>query len=150
MVKNRDRNRPIQGKNDEDSIAVVEAYIKRKLVRPKTTWSVPALLFLLMLLLPIGAGYAITIIFSLLNAALCYLLCYLIIDLILLRVLLIKLVRCYQHYAKEELRRFCMCMPSCSEYAIGVLKRYPLVIAIFKIIYRLTKTCDGEMKIDMP
>ena len=33
------------------------------------------------------------------------------------RFLGIKVVECYQHYAKEETRRRCLCVPSCSESA---------------------------------
>ena len=137
-------------KTDEESIALVEKYIERKLVRPKTTWGVPAFVAIMMVFLPFGVAYVLLCFFSSFEPKYCYLICYLVIDLLLLRLLLIKIVRCYQHYAKEELRRFCMCMPSCSEYAVAVLKKYPLVIAIFKIIYRLTVTCDGWMKIDLP
>lgn len=137
-------------KSDGTSIALLEKYIQRELVRPKTTWDVPLFIAMLMALLPLGVGYAACrFVFSAYPVP-CYVISYLAIDLLLLRVLLIKLIRCYQHYAKEELRRFCMCMPSCSEYAIAVLKKYPLPVAIVKIILRLTVTCDGEMKIDLP
>ena len=76
--------------------------------------------------------------------------CGLVVGLPLFRLLLIKLVRCYQHYASERLRSFCMCVPSCSEYAVAVLKKDLLAVAIYKIVYRLTVTCDGEKKIDLP
>ncbi len=137
-------------KADAESVKLVEKYVQRELVRPKTTWVVPALIALLAVILPHGVGYALLRIFQDLQPVWCYLVCYLVIDLIMLRILLIKLVMCYQHYAREMLRRFCMCKPSCSEYAIAALKKYPLVWAITKIIYRLTVTCDGEMKINLP
>ena len=137
-------------KTDEESIALVEQYVKRELIRPKTRWGVPLLVGLLMLLAPLGVGFVILRIFPHFDALPCYLISYFTVGLPLLRLLLIKVVECYQHYAKEELRRFCMCMPSCSEYAIKVLKRYPLAVALFKIVFRLTVTCDGEMKIDLP
>ena len=47
---------------------------------------------------------------------------------IYLRFLGVKIVKCYQHYAKEETRRRCLCVPSCSEYAILCFKKYELVI----------------------
>lgn len=61
-------------------------------------------------------------------------------------------VRCYQHYAKEETRRRCKCIPSCSEYALLCFKRvFPLVVALIKIRKRLYVTCDGEdYVIDFP
>ncbi len=62
-----------------------------------------------------------------------------------LRFCFILVVKCYQRYAKEETRRRCKCIPSCSEYAIISLKTiYPLPRAIKKIRKRLYVTCDGE------
>ena len=66
------------------------------------------------------------------------------------RLLCIKLVDCYQHYAKEETRRKCLCKPTCSEYAISVLKKHCLIVALNKIRIRLFITCKGDYKIDLP
>lgn len=67
------------------------------------------------------------------------------------KFILIKSVECYQHYAKEETRRRCLCMPTCSEYAILTLKKYPLPVALRKIRIRLFFTCDGGIYIkDFP
>ncbi|MBQ7392190.1 MAG: membrane protein insertion efficiency factor YidD [Clostridia bacterium] len=68
------------------------------------------------------------------------------------RYCLIQAVKCYQHYAKDETRKRCLCIPSCSEYAIISLKRiFPLIIALIKIRNRLYVTCDGqEYKVDFP
>ena len=60
-----------------------------------------------------------------------------------LRLIGIKAVECYQHYAKEATRRNCLCIPSCSEYAILCLKKYELIHSLFKIIKRLFVTCKG-------
>ena len=59
------------------------------------------------------------------------------------RLTAIKAVECYQHYATEETRRKCKCVPSCSEYAILCLKKYELVYALLKIRKRLFVTCKG-------
>lgn len=69
-----------------------------------------------------------------------------------LRICLVAAVKCYQHYAKEETRKTCKCIPSCSEYAIMCLKTiYPLAIALLKICKRLYVTCNGEeYKVDFP
>lgn len=68
-----------------------------------------------------------------------------------LRFCLILTVKCYQHYAKEQTRRRCFCVPSCSQYAIISLKKiFPLLLALLKIQKRLFATCDGECKIDFP
>ncbi|MBR6427397.1 MAG: membrane protein insertion efficiency factor YidD [Clostridia bacterium] len=62
-----------------------------------------------------------------------------------------KAVECYQHYAKEETRRRCLCIPSCSEYAILCFKKYELIKALTKIRRRLYVTCRGDdYKIDLP
>ena len=133
-----------------DGQRLIDAYISRELFRPKPTCKTPVLIFALMLVLPLLAGVMLKAFVPSLGFGTQLLICYLTVDLLLLRLFLIKLVRCYQHYAKEELRRFCMCVPSCSEYAVAVLKKYPLPVAVYKTVKRLTKTCDGEKKIDMP
>ncbi len=69
-----------------------------------------------------------------------------------LRFTLITVVKRYQTVAKEETRRRCKCIPSCSEYAILCLQKiFPLIFALLKIRKRLYKTCNGEeYKIDFP
>lgn len=61
-------------------------------------------------------------------------------------------IKCYQRYAKEETRKRCKCVPSCSEYALLCLSKvFPLILALIKIRRRLYKTCDGEeYKLDYP
>ena len=69
----------------------------------------------------------------------------------LLKLFCILLVKCYQHYAKESVRRRCLCMPTCSEYALICLYKYPIFKALKKIRRRLLFTCDGGIyKIDQP
>ena len=67
-----------------------------------------------------------------------------------LRFFGIVLIKAYQHYASDDMRKSCHCVPSCSEYSILVLKKYPLLIAFAKIFNRLNRTCDGSYKIDNP
>ena len=59
------------------------------------------------------------------------------------RIIAVKVVECYQHYAKEETRRRCKCIPSCSEYAILCLRKYELIYALIRIRKRLFITCKG-------
>ena len=119
---------------------------ERPLNRPKTKkWhvillysAVPVLILcsaLCFILSPIDLAYKLSgIILSIL----------LIIELYL-RFCFIQTVKCYQHYAKEETRRRCMCVPSCSEYAIICLcKVFPLLFSLIKIRIRLYQTCKGE------
>ena len=62
-----------------------------------------------------------------------------------LRLCLILVVKYYQKCAKEETRRRCLCVPSCSKYAIMSLKKiFPLLSALLKIRKRLYVTCKGE------
>lgn len=71
--------------------------------------------------------------------------------LLIARMFLIKIIECYQHYAKESTRRKCLCMPTCSEYAIEVLRKHLLPVALSKIRKRLFVTCkNGFYKIDLP
>lgn len=65
--------------------------------------------------------------------------------------LLISIVKLYQHYAPEEIRRKCLYKPTCSEYAILALKKYGLIKGVYKIYVRLFRTCRGiEYGIDYP
>lgn len=60
-------------------------------------------------------------------------------------------IRLYQHYAPENVRRRCTCMPSCSEYALMVLDKYNTAKALRLIYIRLTRTCpNGKYVIDYP
>ena len=69
-----------------------------------------------------------------------------------IRFCFLQAVRCYQHYAKDEVRRRCMCVPSCSEYATICLRKiFPLAVALIKIRIRLKKICKGgECRLDFP
>ncbi len=60
-------------------------------------------------------------------------------------------IRIYQRYAPENVRRRCVCTPSCSNYALMALEKYNFFKA-FRLIYiRLTRTCRGsEHIIDYP
>ncbi len=89
---------------------------------------------------------------STVHSILVFLLLLLFIFELYVRFCLVQTVKCYQHYAKEETRQRCMCVPSCSEYAILCLEKiFPLVIALIKIRIRLYKTCKGEdYKLDFP
>lgn len=124
---------------------------RRELIRPKTTKAVVIihcvlLFFLLVFLIPFAffdLNLFLKIVISLIYA----------IAIIETygRFLAIKAVECYQHYATEEKRRRCKCVPSCSEYAILCLKKYELIFALLKIRKRLFVTCQGfEYIIDPP
>ena len=125
----------------------------RKLNRPKTKkWQV-AVSFIVLPFLLSGAIFLILATeLSMVYRVLLAVFAVLFIIETYLRFCLIQAVKCYQHYAKEETRRRCKCIPSCSEYALISLKRiFPLLIALLKIRKRLYVTCDGgDYKIDFP
>jgi len=54
-------------------------------------------------------------------------------------------IKLYQHYAPEEIRRRCLFMPTCSEYAILAIRKYGGVIGLCKIFYRLVYLCRGNI-----
>jgi putative component of membrane protein insertase Oxa1/YidC/SpoIIIJ protein YidD len=70
---------------------------------------------------------------------------------ILLRSILIGLIKLYQHYAHESVRRRCLFMPTCSEYAILALRKYGVLRSLPMIYDRLFKRCQGDTyRIDYP
>lgn len=129
-----------------------EFVTKRPLHRPKTKkWQVILLVSAIPLLL--CGSIILTVLCSIpfIYKILVFLLLFILLCELYVRFCLIQVVKCYQHYAKEETRRRCLCIPSCSEYAILSLKRFLLIAALLKIRKRLFFTCKGEMYIlDFP
>lgn len=77
--------------------------------------------------------------------------CVLIVVLCFAKPIMVFLIRCYQRYAPESVRRQCSCMPSCSEYALLALGKYPWPKALWKIWRRVTHTCTSPgYHIDYP
>lgn len=118
---------------------------ERILPRPKTTKLTVALYVVLLLVIILSCVLILLSVFSLvwwmnIFISVLYIVC---ISETYVRLLLIKLVECYQHYASDEKRRSCKCVPSCSEYAILCLKKYELLYALLKIRKRLFVTCKG-------
>ena len=67
------------------------------------------------------------------------------------RVVLRFVVKVYQRYAPESLRRQCTCKPTCSEYALLALQKYYWPKALKLIIRRIVHTCQQPgYKIDYP
>lgn len=131
-------------KNYNEQKRLEEYQQQRKLIRPNTTKTKVALYILLLLLLSLGG----VIFFLHCGLALAFKWLIIVIYIIVLietyiRFLGIKMVECYQHYASDEKRRKCKCIPSCSEYAILCFKKYEFVYALLKIRKRLFVTCKG-------
>lgn len=71
--------------------------------------------------------------------------------LILMRRILIGIIRLYQHYASEEVRRRCLFKPTCSEYTIMALQKYGVMVGLYRSYIRLFKKCRGNIyRIDYP
>lgn len=74
-----------------------------------------------------------------------------VVGLFCLKAALIGMIRLYQHYAPEEIRRRCLFKPTCSEYAILALQKYGVVVGLYKAYNRLFKRCRGTIyRIDYP
>ncbi len=74
-----------------------------------------------------------------------------IIFLLFIRKIAIGVIRLYQHYAPEDVRRRCLFMPTCSEYTILVIQKYGIIIGLYKAYIRLFKKCRGSIyRIDYP
>ena len=130
---------------------LIDTVDNRALTRPATTmnhvWACLAILIIVhlflgvgVLLIPLHFGYKILI----------FVCAFILFNEFYLRYFGIVLIKCYQHYGTDDIRSTCKCLPSCSEYSILALKKYPLLIAFFKIYKRLNKTCDGTYKEDYP
>ncbi|MDR2558372.1 MAG: membrane protein insertion efficiency factor YidD [Oscillospiraceae bacterium] len=64
---------------------------------------------------------------------------------------IIGLIKLYQHYAPDEMRRRCLFMPTCSEYTILAVKKYGSIVGLCKSYYRLVFLCRGNIyKIHYP
>ena len=123
----------------------LENYIRlRPLPRPKTRITTVVVWLLIQFFLPILISFTLICIFQIVSCKwLIYLISYIAVGFLFLKKICIKLIECYQHYGKEEIRRRCICVPSCSEYAIAVLKKYNVLKALHKIRIRLFKTCNS-------
>lgn len=63
----------------------------------------------------------------------------------------IDMVKIYQHYAPAYIRRRCLLMPTCSEFAILSLRKYGFIIGTFLTLYRIFYRCRGTIyRIEYP
>ena len=125
--------------------------LRRELIRPKTN-IINAVCFLsLLLLVCFAASMIMKLLFEKIPFTLVFFLVFFSIMFILLKKVIIGIVEIYQHYMPEQLRRSCLCMPTCSEYMILAIQKYGALKGIQKGLYRLTHTCRGiDYKIDYP
>jgi putative component of membrane protein insertase Oxa1/YidC/SpoIIIJ protein YidD len=131
---------------------VARVYVnERELVRPNTnvkTALISVLLFLLVSGVLVGLVYLVLISVGVSDSIPLFFLCVTVVVLELLFCLkyaVIGTVKLYQHYAPEEIRRRCLFMPTCSEYAILAVRKYGCVVGLCKTYYRLVFLCTGNV-----
>lgn len=67
------------------------------------------------------------------------------------RRVLIEVIKLYQRYADEDIRRRCLFKPTCSEYTIISLNKYGLIIGLYLGYKRVFNKCKGNVyRIDYP
>ena len=137
---------------EEEQMRILRYQNTRVLPRPKTriiNVVILSLMYFALISFCIGLNCIVNI--PILYEVLCSIPVYYLITEFSLKYIGIKIVECYQHYATEQTRRKCLCVPSCSEYAILCLKKYSLIHALTKIRKRLFVTCKGyDFIIDQP
>ncbi len=144
--------------SDEKSREEARNYVlKKPMIRPTTTIFAPIALFFGVIVVGIVVGFVIAetvnrrIAYEQVSTPAIVIGVIALLFLCTVKLLLVLCIQCYQHYAPEPLRRSCLCKPTCSEYAIIVIKRYCLIKALVLIYIRLFRTCTGNTyKIDFP
>jgi len=134
----------------EEKKIVSDYVLKRELPRPKTNIINAAYFFSLLLLVCFVISMIMKFLFEKIPSMLVFILVFFLISFILLKKIIIGMVELYQHYMPEELRRRCLCMPTCSEYMILSVEKYGALKGLRKGMYRLMHTCRKEYKIDYP
>ena len=138
-------------KIDNDAEIAKKYVLERPLIRPKTSILNVLIIFLPYVTLCWVLASMFIKYFNIRHRVLMYFIVYFVCFCIISKILFIQLIKCYQHYAPEHIRRKCLCKPTCSEYAIAVLKKYFTIVALFKIVNRVFFTCRGkDYKIDEP
>lgn len=128
-----------------DSCEAKEYALNHPLPKPQINWSNIVACFAL-----IELGVVVMSLLFSKNVLLCIILANITLIVTFSKSLLKIIIRCYQRYAPEHIRRRCKCKPSCSEYALLALDKYFLPKALCMIYIRLRYTCRGEYKIDFP
>ena len=141
--------------SEEEQELVRKYVMERPLYRPPVTYFKVVMLFFSGLIFLIGLSiatyHALQHFGVMLRKSYFFILFFIVSFIIFSRWLGILLVRLYQHYAPEEVRRRCLLKPTCSEYAIIVLRKYGLIIGGIKIWIRLKYKCRGNVyHIDEP
>ena len=124
---------------------------KRKLVRPRIRWGV----IILNVTFPTAIAGMLVWLFVQRGMTVGMAICIGAVLLVLYGVIRMKraiicIVRIYQRYAPEAVRRKCRFEPSCSEYMILALEKYGLFKGLKKGINRLKRCNINDGGYDMP
>lgn len=61
------------------------------------------------------------------------------------RFAVVGMIKLYQHYAPDDVRKRCLMMPTCSEFAIMAVRKYGVVVGLYKSWRRLVFVCCGNV-----
>jgi len=139
----------------ENEYEIAKEYCKiHELSRPGTDIKTGVTWFIYLNLFAGALALSVLFLFALLGINTSFIILYSLSGFVTFFVFLKKMcilsIELYQHYASETVRRKCVLMPSCSEYALQALQKYNVFIALYKTYIRLTKKCKGSYKIDYP
>ncbi len=133
----------------EEQEFVRKYVMERPLYRPKITFLKASLILVGTVFLSIIASillYKIVLRVGFFLSKKTYYIFFYVFELIVVsRFIAIMGIKLYQHYAPEDVRRRCLLKPTCSEYAIIVLKKYGTVLGLIKIWRRLKYYCRGDV-----
>lgn len=135
--------------SEEERELVRKYVIERPLYRPNITFFKAATIvfsaFCGMAILAATSYFIFTLLGISFNKQIYFSVFFLATFILFARWFAILAVKLYQHYASEDIRRRCLLKPTCSEYAIIVLKKYGFLIGCIKIWIRLNYKCRGNV-----
>lgn len=135
--------------SEKEQELVRKYVIERPLYRPPITYFKAFLLFFLVMVCSIIFFFALLFLLEMfeikVNKKIFFFLFYGVMFFIFARWFAILCIQLYQHYAPEEVRRRCLLKPTCSEYAIIVIKKYGFLIGGIKTWLRLNYKCRGNV-----
>jgi putative component of membrane protein insertase Oxa1/YidC/SpoIIIJ protein YidD len=139
----------------ENEYEIAKEYCKNhELSRPDTDIKTGVKWLIYLNLFAVVSALSVLFLFTSLGINIGFIFLYILFGLTIFFVFLKKTcvlsIELYQHYASEAVRRKCVLMPSCSEYALQALQKYNVFIALYRTYIRLTKKCKGSYKIDYP
>ena len=135
--------------SEQEQELVRKYVLERPLYRPSVTYFKAFLLFFVSALCLFAISVFVFRLFRLFGAAvnkvLFFTVFYGVAFVVFARWVGVLCIRLYQHYAPEEVRRRCLLKPTCSEYAVIVIKKYGLLIGGIKTWIRLYYKCRGDV-----